>query len=276
MSKPDLSDEEIQALIAELRTSPKYRDINLPVETLKDLISRESYHYKKIKDVKQAVKKKLHNIVAPYLGDPDYEQAMIEMQKIFPEGDECDQKLLSENVKSHASTKERIPIMEQFYRSIFSATGYPESILDLACGLNPFALPWMGIPEQTRYFAFDLHYPRVQLDQPVLSLFQSPRIGILSGYSGKPAKNDKADVAFFFKEAHRFDQRQKGCNRDFWISLPVKKIVVSLPTSSLTGKHDKMEQHQRLVYEAIENLNWPVQEIMISPKLFSSFKRKHE
>ncbi len=30
MSKPDLSDEEIQALIAEFRASPKYRDINLP------------------------------------------------------------------------------------------------------------------------------------------------------------------------------------------------------------------------------------------------------
>ncbi len=75
MSKPDLSDEDIQTLIAELRASPKYRDINLPVETLKDLISLESYHYKKIKEVKQAVKNKLHNIVAPYLGDPEYDQA---------------------------------------------------------------------------------------------------------------------------------------------------------------------------------------------------------
>jgi 16S rRNA (guanine(1405)-N(7))-methyltransferase len=77
----------------------------------------------------------------------------------------------------------------------------------------------------------------------------------------------KADLAFFFKEAHRFDQRQRGCNRTFWLSLPVKKIAVSLPTSSLTGKHDKIEQHQRLVYESIRDLNWPVQEIVLPSEI---------
>lgn len=266
MSKPDLSNEEIQALIAELRTSPKYRDINLPIETLQDLISRESNNYKKIKDVKQAVKKKLHNIIAPYLGDPHYEQAMIEMQKIFPAGEESIKSFCLSLLQSHASTKERIPIMEDFYKQIFSSIGYPDSIYDLACGLNPFALPWMGIPEQTRYFAFDLHFPRVQLINQFFRQINRPELAFYQDILVNPPK-DKADIAFFFKEAHRFDQRQKGCNRGFWISLPVKKIVVSLPASSLTGKHDKMEQHQRLVYETIEDLHWPVQEMMINSEI---------
>ncbi len=266
MSKPDLSDEEIQTLIAELRASPKYRDINLPLETLKDLISRESYHYKKVKDVKQAVKKKLHNIVAPYLGDPDYEQAILEMETAFREGGDVFKSFCLKMLNVHASTKERIPIMEQFYDRIFSETGLPESILDLACGLNPFALPWMGITEKTDYYAFDLNYPRVQLINRFFGYLNRPETAIYQDILVNPPKM-AADLAFFFKEAHRFDQRQKGCNRDFWISLPVRKIVVSLPTSSLTGKHDKMEQHQRLVYEAIENLNWPVQEIILQSEI---------
>ena len=266
MSKPDLSDEEIQALIAEIRASPKYRDINLPVETLKDLIYRESYHYKKVKDVKQAVKKKLHNIVAPYLGDPDYEQASYEMEAAFREGEDSSKSFCLKMLNLHASTKERIPIMEQFYERIFSETGLPGSILDLACGLNPFALPWMGIPEKTKYYPYDLNYPRVQLINQFFGYLNRPQTAIYQDILVNPPKM-AADLAFFFKEAHRFDQRQKGCNRDFWISLPVRKIVVSLPTSSLTGKHDKMEQHQRLVYEAIENLNWPVQEIILQSEI---------
>lgn len=266
MSKEGVSEEEIQKLVAEIQGSPKYRGIDLPTETLLDIIALESIHHKKIKDIKQAVKKKIHNIVAPYLGDPDYEQAEIELQTAFQQGEAAIKEFCKRMLNVHASTRERLPIMEKFYEQLFSATGQPNSILDLACGLNPFVLPWMGIPVSTQYFAYDLHHPRVNLINAFFRSVNREENAFYQDILVQPPKIE-ADLAFFFKEAHRFDQRQRGCNRAFWLSLPVKKIAVSLPTTSLTGKHDKMEQHQRLVYDAIQDLNWSVQEIVLSSEI---------
>ena len=266
MSKEGLAEEEIQELVAEIQGSPKYRDIDLPTKTLLDIIAQESIHYKKIKDIKQAVKKKIHNIVAPYLGDPDYKQAEIELQTAFKQGETAVKDFCQQMLNVHASTRERLPIMEKFYDQLFSATGEPGSILDLACGLNPFAIPWMGIPVSTQYFAYDLNHPRVNLINAFLRGVNREELAFYQDILIQPPEIE-ADLAFFFKEAHRFDQRQRGCNRAFWLSLPVKKIAVSLPTTNLTGKHDKMEQHQRLVYDAIRDLNWPVQEIVLSSEI---------
>jgi len=47
----------------------------------------------------------------------------------------------------------RLPILEELYSRIFAETGVPNRVLDLACGLHPFGLPWMGLPETATYHA---------------------------------------------------------------------------------------------------------------------------
>ena len=47
----------------------------------------------------------------------------------------------------HDSTRERIPYLSEFYEAILEIAQTPRIILDLACGLNPFALPFMGLPQ---------------------------------------------------------------------------------------------------------------------------------
>jgi hypothetical protein len=83
-----------------------------------------------------------------------------------------------------------------------------------------------------------------------------------------------ARVAFFFKEAHRFEQRQRGVNRAFWQSLPVRWLVVSLPAASLTGRHDKSDQHRRLVYNTIAGLPWQVIEEQIGEEMVFIIQRE--
>ena len=92
--------------------------------------------------------------------------------------------------------------------------------------------------------------PRIELINTFFRLDERPQLAVYEDILVHPPKI-AADVAFFFKEAHRFDQRLKGSNRQFWKSIPVKYLLVSLPTISLNGKHDKIDQHKRLVYETI-------------------------
>ena len=77
----------------------------------------------------------------------------------------------------------------------------------------------------------------------------------------------EADVAFFFKEAHRFDQRQRGCNRAFWQAVKAQVLVVTLPAVSLTGKHNLAEQHRSLIYSTIGDLPWHVTELCVGTEL---------
>jgi 16S rRNA (guanine(1405)-N(7))-methyltransferase len=76
-----------------------------------------------------------------------------------------------------------------------------------------------------------------------------------------------ADAAFFFKEAHRFEQRQKGSTRIFLQSLPARLVLLSLPTANLGGTHPKLDQHRKLVYTAIQGFPWNVKELLFENEI---------
>jgi 16S rRNA (guanine(1405)-N(7))-methyltransferase len=264
LSREGLEQAELKAWGEEILAGRKYRQLGIPTETIQDLIQQEFPRHRTRKAVIRSVREKLHNIIAPYLGDPDYIQAALEMETVSTSvgWGEYSRRMLD----AHASTRERSPCLEEFYPRLFSVTGMPGRLLDLACGLHPFGLPWMGLPTDTRYYAFDIHSPRVALINRYL---------VLNGYEPLAEVRDVilhppqvyADVAFFFKEAHRFEQRQRGCNRDFWRALRVKWLIVSLPAASLNGRHDLAEGHRRLVHTTLEGLDWPVTEWQVGNEL---------
>ena len=266
MNKNLPTEEEINQYALDILNSPKYRTIDIPVEIVVSLYQQEISFHKRKQDLHKAVRKKLHHIVAGYLGDVDYEQISIELKNAFNLGEEGIRSVCLKILEKHISTNERIPILDQFYTEIFSRIGKPNSILDLACGYHPFGLPWMDLTPECNYYAYDIIKKRVDLINLFFELSGRPTFAFQQDILLHPPTVD-ADLAFFFKEAHRFDQRQRGCNRGFWQSLNVKHLLVSLPSSSMNLRHDKTDQHRRLVYETIEGLNWQVEEFKISNEL---------
>ena len=258
---------DIPEIVEEILASRKYRDLSIPAETLTDLISQEWPRHARRSDALQAIRRKLHNIIAPYLGDPDYPAAQAALSAAFASG-------LSDQVKTaclellsaHASTRERLPLLETFYPRLWAVTGIPRTVLDLACALHPFGLPWMGLPADVRYHAYDLHQPRLDCINAFFSLQNLPPLAEKRDILVSPP-DVEADVAFFFKEAHRFEQRQKGCNRAFWQALKVKTIIVSLPSSNLTGSHSMLEGQRILVERAVNGLDWKVTEILVGNEI---------
>jgi 16S rRNA (guanine(1405)-N(7))-methyltransferase len=258
---------EIESLIDTILGSKKYRELDLPRETIRSLLELELPRFKSTREAVESARKKLHNIVAPYLGDPDYQAAQNDFDQAFASSDLQQVKTLcSQLLASHASTRERLPLLEDFYPRLFAITGQPQSILDLACGLNPFAFPWMGLPLSTRYHAYDMHTPRVELINHYFKLQGLAPLAETGDILVNPPAF-KADLAIFFKEAHRFEQRQHGCNRAFWQALPVRWLLVSLPTANLTGHHSLLEQHRRLVYDNLAGMDWPVQEVILGNEI---------
>jgi len=254
--------------------SRKYRGLDLPEETLRDLYERELQRHSNPKDAVKAVREKLHNIIAPYLGDPDYAAAEAELRQLGTGADEEQIRgLCLRLLGQHASTRERIPLLETFYQSLFAITGQPHTILDLACGLNPLAFLWMGLARDTQYYAYDLHHPRVDL---INAFFEAIGLSPLAEHCDilVSPPDIRADVAFFFKEAHRFEQRQRGCNRAFWLALNVRWLLVSLPITNLTGQRDLLDRQRALVARTIAGLDWPVTEVLLDTELIFCIEKK--
>ncbi len=270
-----LPDDPIQPLVDELLNSRKYRALNLPAETVRDLLEQELPRHRSSKDALKAVRHKLHTVVAPYLGDPDYGRVAAELQTTGAAGPDELRAACARVLAVHASTRERLAVLEDFYPRLFALTGAPASILDLACGLNPFAWPWMGLPASTRYHAYDIHAPRVAA---INAFFQTQGLAPLAEVRDvlvRPPQVE-ADVAFLFKEAHRMEERHRGCSRPFWRALKVRWLLVSLPAESLSGKFQLAERQRALVSEAIGDAGWPVTELVFGTEIVFCIDKRHD
>ena len=267
-----LTEQDIERMTERVLHSRKYAGMELPADTIRDLIRQEAAAGRSAKDTESSMREKLHQIIAPYLGDPDYESEERALEEAAAQGEDALRDWCMHILSVHTSSRERIPQMEAFYRAIFGLIGAPKSILDVACAFNPFAFPWMGLPKDTAYYAYDLHTPRVRL---LNSFFRA------YGIEGRAEVRDilldppdiPADTAFFFKEAHRFESRKKGCNRNFWISLPVRSIVVTLPAENLTGTHQMRDRQRSLIEKNIEGLDWQVEETEIAGEMIFIIKK---
>jgi 16S rRNA (guanine(1405)-N(7))-methyltransferase len=268
MREKNLTDPvQLDEMAVQMCASPKYRALKIPVETAAQLLAAELPLHRSRKDAIKAARQKLHQVAALYLGEPDHAAMQLQLDAAFQSGEAHLLKEVCRSIlESHASTRERLPILQDFFERLFAITGKPQIILDLACGLHPFSIPWMGLAPGTEYRAYDLNRPRVDFINHFL-----PRLGFLPlaehGDILLHPPQVKADVAFFFKEAHRFEQRKRGCNREFWQALNVHFLLVSLPTSSLSGRHDLLEQQRRLVYATLEGQPWHVQELLFDNEI---------
>jgi 16S rRNA (guanine(1405)-N(7))-methyltransferase len=257
----------IEGLITDIAQSKKYRKLGICEDTIRDLLVTELKRHSKRGDAVKAARKKLHQIVAPYLGDPDYTQAITELDKAFDTKDPgAIKETCARIMQAHSTTKERLPVLDNFYHRIFEITGKPDSILDLACGLNPLAFPWMGLPTATQYYAYDIHQKRVDFLNHFFALQSLPPLAKQQDILVK-FPNEEAGIAFIFKEVHRFERRQQGCTLPLLDALPVRHLVVSFPTRSLSGRRNLTDHYRELFQNLLQDRPWPLTEIKFEIEL---------
>ena len=257
-----------EKLVYEILNLAKYRDLGLPEETIRDVVTYEFNTQKNLPAAEKSARKKIHNIIANYLGHPDYDGAKIHLEEAAASNDPVSVKnTCREILQTHVSTSERLPDIEMLYQKIFNITGKPATILDLACGLHPLAFPWMDLPSSTNYHAYDIVRPRVDM---INHFFNT--MGLLPLAETRDILVDpptaEADVAFIFKEIHRFEQRKKDSSFQLYTALNAKRLVVSLPAQSIHSKHDFTQSYRNLFYKTLHNQRWPVTELLIGMEMF--------
>lgn len=258
-------DTDLEQVVAAVKSSRKYGDTS--EETIRWLAEEAVRQHKRPKAAIKAVRKSLHSIMAPYLGDPDYEITAATLETAFAAGNEAEVKeICLVTLESHLSTRERMPIMEAFYRKIFEITGTPKRLLDIACALNPMAFPWMGLPDSVEYYAYDIHEPRIDLLNHYFQLQGLLPLARLQDVALTPPR-ETADVALFLKEMPRFERNYPGSGRELLIDLPVRYLVVSFPTVSMHGGRNLVNRYRQFFAELVAGQSWPVEELMFDGEI---------
>ena len=136
----------------------------------------------------------------------------------------------------HRSSKERIDDYSFIYDKIFSITGKPRSILDLACGLNPLSFPFMEL-KKVDYFAYDVSTKDCKFLKDYFSLMKK------FGLNGKAVAVDllhvgkmpKVDVCFLFKVLDSLEALERNYSYELFKKIDAKFVVVSFSMKSIGG-----------------------------------------
>jgi 16S rRNA (guanine(1405)-N(7))-methyltransferase len=255
MPPPELVDSLVEAVLA----APKYR---LICRSFVERVARiELEKHASLKDAIKATKNKLHQVGGAYLGAGiTYATWLEAIRRALSLGD---QSALREQcravMRQHASTRERLGVLDGFYREVFTHLPPVHTLLDVACGLNPLAIPWMDLPHDVEYHAVDIYQDMMDFLQ---AFFRAIRV------EGKAEAADvlgydfrgNYQVALLLKTIPCLEQVDKSSGRRLLDNLSADHLVVSFPARSLGGKDKGMPAcYADHLDDLVEGRGWHVQ-----------------
>lgn len=267
--KPTVDAELTSALddlVQAIRQSPKYRAV-FP-DLVRSIGARELRPGRRIKDAIKATKNTLHQIAASYVDTGiDSARALADLRVASEAGPETLRAACIAVMKRHASTRERIELLGEFYTTTLAGLGPIHSVLDLACGLNPLTLPWMPLAGGARYYACDIFEDLVR--------FMNDFFGIV-GVAGRAAlcdltqgpPDEEVDLALLLKTIPCLEHLDKQVGLRLLDRIRAKHVLVSYPVRTLGGRQKGMAESYEARFRAmIADRPWAVQRFAFRTEL---------
>ena len=244
------SDDRLDELVAAVQSAAKYRFIQ--AEFVRRIGAQELGKGRTFNEAVKETRNKLHQVGGAYQETPpDYARLSTKLNGL--PADLADAQVLQfcrQAMRFHASTRERLPVLAEFYAKIRERIGPLHGVLDLACGLNPLALPWMGLASDGEYFACDIYGDLAGF----LNTFFA-RMGIHGQAevcdltSAVPARN--VQVALLLKTLPCLEQLDKTIGPRLLDKIHAEHLLVSFPSRSLGGHSKGMVQNYTRHFEEL-------------------------
>ena len=227
----DLLDE----VMAGLARAPGYR--RLAPSCLRRAAGWGARRHARPPQALKAAKRKLHQGFGAYLATGAHDAIARRLDSLDETSrPEALRRAALDILALHRSSAERLDSLEGFYGAVLDRAGRPESIVDLAAGLNAFALPFAGLAPGTRYVAVDADRGLVEASRRFMALLPWPGEAIWADImDGLP--RCEAQLALVLKALPCLERQRRGAALGLLERLSaVPRIVVSYPTRSLGGR----------------------------------------
>lgn len=257
----------LERLVNEVLSTRKYRYIS-PV-FVRSLAERELSHRRSYKEALKATKNKLHQVGGAYQPERmEYQAWLARLLDAYAKPDpEAFPGACRDIMAFHASTRERLPVLDQFFQVTLAGLPPVRSVLDVACGLNPLALPWMGLPEGVEYIAVDIYRDMMDFIAEYLGLLPIHGRTLVADVL-EFSLDRHVDLAFILKSIPCLEQVDKDAGRRLLEGLPASHFLVSFPVYSLGGKQVGMTANYAVRFEElVGGTGWGVQRFEFQTEL---------
>jgi len=246
-------------LVASVQSGSKYSQID--PDLIRWLGRQELAKYSSFTAALKATRSKLHQVAAVYQPHGiDYNYWNDELDKISRDPDDsvlkdfCKQLMLQ-----HASTRERLPILDTFYSQVLSSISPIHSILDFACGVNPLAIPWMSLADNAYYFACDIYIDLVNfLNHFFFHIHRNGNATTIDLTHFIPT--ERVELALLLKTLPCLEQLDKTIGSKLLDSINASYILISYPSHSLGG-HSKgmLQNYEGRFHQLMAGRSWTYQ-----------------
>lgn len=238
----DENENRLDELVAAVQAGPHYRPISR--ELVRRIAAQELEKGRSWKETIKATRNKLHQVGGAY------QEAGIDYPHWLSELDGLPRSLEDPQVRDfcrrvmqqHASTRERLPILEDFFAQALAPVAPVHSLLDLACGLNPLALPWMPLAEGARYEACDVYSDMVAFINRFFTHVGQPGSADLCDLIDPPAR-PPVQVALLLKTLPCLEQVDKAVGERLLDRIAAEHLLISFPAQGLGGRSKGMVQN---------------------------------
>jgi 16S rRNA (guanine(1405)-N(7))-methyltransferase len=241
------SPEDLDALVEAVRSGGRYRAIG--EELVRQVGAQELAKGRRLKEAVKETRSRLHQVGGAYQEDPiDYPAWTAELDRLPSDLHDPEvQSFCKRMLAQHASTRERLPAVEHFFVDALASIVPVGSILDVACGLNFLALPWIPLAPGGQYTGWDIYTDLVEFGNRFLAHFQiSGGMNVCNVAGGALLPHAQVDLALVLKTIPCLEQLDKSIGPRLLESLPARSLLVSFPSRSLGGRSKGMAQN----YEA--------------------------
>ncbi len=248
----------IDTLVEQVQHGEKYRSISS--QLIRSLLINELEKRRSPKDAVKAARAKLHQVAAAYQQKPIPYSAWLDEFSNLP-GNLNDPEVLdflTRAMPAHASTRERVSILPRFFNECLAPLGSIGSVLDLACGLNPLAIPWMPLQPGFTYTACDIYTDMVDFLNVFFTRFQIDGGAALCDVTRKMPPVS-AELTLVLKTIPCLEQMDKDAGKRLIELITSPNILVSFPAHSLGGRSKGMvRNYERHFTELITGRLWRV------------------
>jgi 16S rRNA (guanine(1405)-N(7))-methyltransferase len=251
-------DEQLEKMVKQVQDGAKYRSIH--PNLIENIARNELKKGRSWKDTVKAIRNKLHQVGAAYQPQGiDYERLNSEMKSLPQDIHNPEvRRFLIQTMGNHASTRERLQILDQFYLETLSSLSPIESILDVACGLNPLALAWMPVTSSVQLTVCDIYVDQIEFLNAFFEHFNINGKAYCCDLT-QQIPQEKAQIGLVLKTIPCLEQIDKNIGSKILQDLPCQNLLVSFPAVSLSGKKKGMRQFYSEHFQTLlHNTGWDV------------------
>lgn len=268
-----MSEELLEQLTEQVLQGAKYREIAPAL--VRRIGAQELAKRRSLKEAVKATKNKLHQVGGAYQpGRINYEEGLALLGETAASTSRSTgvssphfRAICHSIMQAHASTRERLLFLDEFYQTTLAGLPPVRTVLDLACGLNPLVYPWLPLPQETQFTAVDIYADMLNFIQHFFAI---------AGVNGRTQQRDiignpptePYDLILLLKTLPCLEQVDKDAAVNLLDKLNGRYLLISYPAQSLGGRSKGMVENYTGQFAGLVNgRNWQVQRFEFATEL---------